>query len=116
VLREVLEMEDQRVESVRSGPDAIGLFERGERFDLVLCDVGMPQMSGWQVAREIQRIAPGTQIWMLTGWANEIGEADPRRRYVRGVLAKPLDLDQLRSLLTTSPGAPTPRPDASAVH
>ncbi|OLE62870.1 MAG: hypothetical protein AUG04_07885, partial [Deltaproteobacteria bacterium 13_1_20CM_2_69_21] len=104
VLREVLEMEDQRVESVRGGPDAIGLFERGERFDLVLCDVGMPQMSGWQVAREIQRIAPGTQIWMLTGWANEIGEADPRRRYVRGVLAKPLDLDQLRSLLTTSPG------------
>jgi len=116
VLREVLEMEDQRVESVRSGPDAIGLFERGERFDLVLCDVGMPQMSGWQVAREIQRIAPGTQIWMLTGWANEIGEADPRRRYVRGVLAKPLDLDQLRSLLTTSPGPPTPQPDASALH
>src|SRR5437868_12376044 len=71
VLREVLEMEDQRVESVRSGPDAIGLFERGERFDLVLCDVGMPQMSGWQVAREIQRIAPGTQIWMLTGWRSE---------------------------------------------
>jgi len=116
VLREVLEMEDQRVESVRGGPDAIGLFERGERFDLVLCDVGMPQMSGWQVAREIQRIAPGTQIWMLTGWANEVGEADPRRRYVRCVLAKPLDLDQLRSLLTTSPGPPTPQPDASAVH
>src|SRR5437588_444798 len=116
VLREVLEMEDQRVESVRSGPDAIGLFERGERFDLVLCDVGMPQMSGWQVAREIQRIAPGTQIWMLTGWANEIGEGDPRLRYVHGVLAKPLDLDQLRSLLTTSPGPPAPQPDASTVH
>src|SRR3989442_10255273 len=116
VLREVLEMEDQRVESVRGGPDAIGLFERGERFDLVLCDVGMPQMSGWQVAREIQRIAPGTQIWMLTGWANKNGGADPRRRYVRGVLAKPLDLDQLRSLLTTSPGPPTPQPDASEVH
>jgi signal transduction histidine kinase/ActR/RegA family two-component response regulator len=116
VLREVLEMENQRVESVRSGPDAIELFERGERFDLVLCDVGMPQMSGWQVAREIQRIAPGTQVWMLTGWANEIGEADPRRRYVRGVLAKPLDLEQLRSLLTTSPGPPAPQPGASAMH
>ena len=116
VLREVLEMENQRVESVRSGPDAIDLFERGERFDLVLCDVGMPQMSGWQVAREIQRIAPGTQVWMLTGWANEIGEGDPRLRYVHGVLAKPLDLDQLRSLLTTSPGPPAPQPDASTVH
>jgi signal transduction histidine kinase/ActR/RegA family two-component response regulator len=115
VLREVLEMENQRVEAVRSGPEAIDLFERGERFDLVLCDVGMPQMSGWQVAREIQRIAPGTQVWMLTGWANEIGDGDPRRRYVHGVLAKPLDLDQLRLLLTTSP-APAPRPDVSTVH
>jgi len=113
VLREVLEMENQRVESVRSGPEAIDLFERGERFDLVLCDVGMPQMSGWQVAREIQRIAPATQVWMLTGWANEIGDGDPRRRYVHGVLAKPLDLDQLRSLLTTSPA---PQPDVSTVQ
>jgi signal transduction histidine kinase/ActR/RegA family two-component response regulator len=116
VLREVLELEKQEVEAIRSGPEALALFDRGERFDLVLCDVGMPEMSGWHVAREIQRIAPGTPVWMLTGWANEIGESDPRRHYVRGVLAKPLDLEQLRSLLTISPGPPAPQPNASAVH
>jgi signal transduction histidine kinase/ActR/RegA family two-component response regulator len=116
VLREVLELENQRVESARSGPEALALLERGEGFDLVLCDVGMPEMSGWQVAREIQRIAPGTQVWMLTGWANEIGESDPRRHYVRGVLAKPLDLDLLRSLLTGAPGPVAPEPNASVVH
>jgi signal transduction histidine kinase/CheY-like chemotaxis protein len=116
VLREVLELENQHVDSARSGPEALALFDRGERFDLVLCDVGMPEMSGWQVAREIQRIAPGTLVWMLTGWANEIGESDPRRRYVRGVLAKPLDLDLLRSLLTAAPGPAAPEPNASVVH
>jgi CheY-like chemotaxis protein len=116
VLREVLELENQEVEAIRSGPEALALFDQGERFDLVLCDVGMPEMSGWQVAREIQRIAPGTPVWMLTGWANEIGESDPRRRYVNGVLAKPLDLDELRSLLATSPGPTTPQPNASAIH
>jgi signal transduction histidine kinase/CheY-like chemotaxis protein len=108
VLREVLELENQVVEAVRGGPEALAFFDRGEQFDLVLCDVGMPEMSGWQVAREIQRIAPGTPVWMLTGWANEIGEGDPRLRYVRGVLAKPLDLDHLRSLLTASAPAKEP--------
>jgi signal transduction histidine kinase/ActR/RegA family two-component response regulator len=116
VLREVLELEDQEVTAARRGPEALSLFDSGERFDLVLCDVGMPEMSGWQVAREIQRIAPGTPVWMLTGWANEIGESDPRRRAVRGVLAKPLDLEQLRTLLTSSPGPSAPQPDASAAH
>jgi signal transduction histidine kinase/ActR/RegA family two-component response regulator len=116
VLREVLELENQEVEAVRGGPEALALLGRGERFDLVLCDVGMPEMSGWQVAREIQRIAPGTPVWMLTGWANEIGEGDPRLRYVSGVLAKPLELERLWSLLHGSPGAAAARPDVSAAH
>ncbi len=115
-LREVLVLENQEVEAVRGGPEALALFGRGERFDLVLCDVGMPEMSGWQVAREIQRIAPGTPVWMLTGWANEIGESDPRLGYVRGVLAKPLDLERLRLLLHASSGASAMRPEVSAVH
>lgn len=117
VLREVLELEGQEVELARSGPEALSRFDQGEKFDLVLCDVGMPEMSGWQVAREIQRIAPGTQVWMLTGWANEIAERDPRRQFVRGVLAKPIDLDQLRSLLTGPRPAPPPGDEGTAaVH
>jgi signal transduction histidine kinase/ActR/RegA family two-component response regulator len=116
VLQELLELEHHQIRTARSGPAALALFERGERFDLVLCDVGMPEMSGWQVAREIQQLAPGTPVWMLTGWANEIAESDPRRCLVRGVLAKPLDLDQLRSLLLAHPrqqpgaGAPANAP------
>jgi CheY-like chemotaxis protein len=116
VLREVLELEGQDVATARSGPEALALFDEGERFDLVLCDVGMPQMSGWQVAREIQRIAPGTQVWMLTGWANEIAEHDPRRDFVRGVLAKPLDMDELRVLLSTPRPAANPDEGAAAMH
>ena len=116
VLREVLEMEHQEVASAKSGPVALGLFEAGSRFDLVLCDVGMPEMSGWHVAREIQRLAPGTPVWMLTGWANEISEQDPRRQYVRGVLAKPIDLDQLRGLLTEPVLLPPPSEGAAALH
>ena len=116
VLREVLEIEGQQVAAAKSGPIALALFDAGRRFDLVLCDVGMPEMSGWHVAREIQRLAPGTPVWMLTGWANEISEQDPRRQYVRGVLAKPIDLDQLRALLSEPVLVPEPDEGAAALH
>ncbi len=107
VLEELLEMEGHRVETATSGKAAVERFQRGERYDLVLCDVGMPQMSGWQVVREIRRIAPAARIWLLTGWANEISEHDPRLADLQGVLGKPLDLDRLRSLLG-DPQGPTP--------
>lgn len=100
VLREVLEMEGQQVATSQSGPLALARIRRGELFDLVLCDVGMPEMSGWQVAQEIQQLSPHTPVYMLTGWANEIGASDVRRRLVRGVLAKPLDLHELKMLLS----------------
>lgn len=106
VLREVLELEGHEVATARSGPEALARIDAGEHFDLVLCDVGMPEMSGWQVARELAGRSPRPPVWMLTGWANEIGDSDPRLRTVRGVLAKPLDLDRLRTLLAGPISAP----------
>jgi len=114
VLREVLQLEGHDVEVARSGPEALARIDRGERFDLVLWDVGMPEMSGWQVARELEARKPRTPILMLTGWANEIGESDPRLRMVRGVLAKPLDLDRLRTLLATPQSQDAPPEPATA--
>jgi CheY-like chemotaxis protein len=114
VLREFLEMNGQQVTIARSGPEALAHVAEGESFDLVLCDVSMPEMSGWQVARELQSSAPGTAVWMLTGMANEIAESDPRRTLVRGVLGKPLDLERLRALLSS--GEPRNDEGAPAMH
>jgi CheY-like chemotaxis protein len=115
VLREVLELEGQETHTARSGPEALAQLHRGERFDIILCDVGMPEMSGWQVAREIQRLAAGTPVWMITGWANEIAEGDPRRQFVRGVLPKPLDMEQLRAMIA-APRSALAADAAEAVH
>jgi signal transduction histidine kinase/ActR/RegA family two-component response regulator len=101
VLREVLELEGHEVRTARSGPEALARIGGGEPYDLVLCDVGMPEMSGWEVAKQIGRLAPRTAVWMLTGWANEIADADPRRKLASGVLGKPLDLERLRSVLAS---------------
>jgi CheY-like chemotaxis protein len=107
VLQDLLALEGHEAHAAASGRAALDLVRGGRPFDLVLCDVGMPEMSGWQVVREMHELDPRMRLYLLTGWANEIGEHDPRLRGVSGVLAKPLDLDELRSVLA-EPAEPPP--------
>jgi CheY-like chemotaxis protein len=95
----VMELEGQSVDVANSGSAALERLRSGARYDLVLCDLGMPDINGWNVAREIQRLAPGTTVYMLTGWSQQIEKDDPRRRWVKGVLEKPMRLERMRELL-----------------
>jgi signal transduction histidine kinase/ActR/RegA family two-component response regulator len=71
------------------------------RPQLILLDVGMPDMNGMDVARELRRHPElgGTRLVALTGW----GQADDRRRTAEaGVddhLTKPADPQQIQRIL-----------------
>jgi signal transduction histidine kinase/CheY-like chemotaxis protein len=95
----VMELQEQSVDVAQTGSEAIARISAGSRYDLVFCDLGMPDMSGWGIAQEIQKLAPGTTVYMLTGWAQQINEDDPRRQWVKGVLQKPMDPETMRDLL-----------------
>ncbi len=63
----ILKTEGHEVRTASTGPDALEIMKH-ERFDLVLLDVMMPDMDGWEVVREMQE-RPGmkdTPIAMLT--------------------------------------------------
>ncbi|HEX2736221.1 MAG TPA: response regulator, partial [Polyangiaceae bacterium] len=68
-LRRTLEGHDVR--AARSGREAIQILETEPPFDLVLCDVMMPDMNGEDVYNAASRVAPGTQqrIVFVTGGA-----------------------------------------------
>jgi signal transduction histidine kinase/CheY-like chemotaxis protein len=93
--QEVLEQAGQTVTSEAHGRAAIERIRAGEQFDVVLCDIGMPDVNGWEVARAIALTSPTTPVFMISGWANEIDEKDPRRALVAGVLAKPVSMETL---------------------
>ena len=99
-LQELLALDGLKAETALGGLEGVQRFERGERYDIVFCDVGMPGMNGWEVAEAIERMAPGTRIWLVTAWARDIPANDPRRRLVRGVLPKPLDFEEMRHVLS----------------
>lgn len=96
----VIELEEQDVETAASGRDALMRIQTGAHFDLVLCDAGMPELNGWQVAEAIKAMAPSMRIYLLTGWGEQIAEDEPRRSLIAGVLPKPVNLKRIRSILT----------------
>jgi signal transduction histidine kinase/CheY-like chemotaxis protein len=94
-MREALQGRGYEVETAPDGKRGLELLRLSPHFDSVICDVGMPIMNGWDVAQEITRVAPSTRVYMLTGWANEIPQSDPRRAGVEAVIAKPVSLEQI---------------------
>jgi PAS domain S-box-containing protein len=98
-MKEALEGRGYEVETAPDGKRGLELLRSSSHFDSVICDVGMPIMNGWEVAQDITRLAPTTRVYMLTGWANEIPQSDPRRIRVADVIAKPTSVDQIDAAL-----------------
>lgn len=99
----VIELEEQDVDTAPSGREAIARIQGGARYDLVLCDAGMPGLNGWQVAEAIHGLAPSMRVYLLTGWGEQIAEDEPRKQLVAGILPKPVNLKRIRSILSPAP-------------
>ncbi|MCC7264602.1 MAG: PAS domain S-box protein [Candidatus Latescibacteria bacterium] len=86
VLKEVLGAYHQ-VELFTEGQQALEQFAAG-RYDVAILDLGMPGISGDQLARRIQAIDPAVARILFSGWVLEAD--DPRRALFDLVLQKPL--------------------------
>ena len=78
--------------------EAIAQVEQQE-FDLVITDLGMPGISGWDVARIVKLRAPSTPVAMITGWSDRIDLEYAKANGVEGVIAKPFRRDDLRRIM-----------------
>jgi len=93
VLSDMLRSGGHAVTTAASGPEALSLFDPASH-DVVITDLGMPKMNGWEVAERIKTAAPATRVFLLTGWGEGVtaGEAS---RFVDQVIAKPISADAL---------------------
>jgi len=96
VLKDMLVSMGQHVDVASSGREAIERFG-SDRFDLVMTDLAMPGMTGWEVARAIKDIAPAARVVLVSGFGVEVSPEDLRSYGVDLVLAKPLRLLDLES-------------------
>jgi CheY-like chemotaxis protein len=81
------------------GRDAVDLLRSGRRFDAILCDLLMPEVTGIEVYSELRQIAPDQAECMifLTGGAF----SESSQQFLDGIsnrwFEKPCNLDQLRA-------------------
>jgi CheY-like chemotaxis protein len=102
----VLSEEGYHVRVAHSGKEAVALWER-QIYDAALLDALMPDMSGWELARQIRARSPRALIGMVTG-ADVRGQNRSNLALVDGVFRKPIDVAALDDFLSQSAQGPEP--------
>jgi CheY-like chemotaxis protein/anti-sigma regulatory factor (Ser/Thr protein kinase) len=108
-LMEMLSTHSHLVTGAASGPEGLALLER-HHFDLVLTDLGMPGMTGWEVARRVKAHRPETPVVLITGWGASIDADQQRRSGVDLILFKPFQMEELFSALQVLAGGSKRKP------
>jgi CheY-like chemotaxis protein len=103
VLTDVLRSGGHQVTTAGDGEEALEMFDP-EQHDVVITDLGMPRVNGWQVAEQVKLRAPATRVFVLTGWGEGV-TAPEASKYVDQVLAKPISADAILERLAGGRGS-----------
>lgn len=87
-----------RIRVCKSGEEGLK-FMQSESYDLVLTDLGMPGMSGWEVAQAVKIQSPDIPVVLITGWGFNFAEDQVRAAGVDYVLTKPFRLEHLTEIV-----------------
>lgn len=106
VLRAILSYRGYQVIEAADGEDALNKCRRPEmRFDLVLLDLNMPRLSGWDTLERMQGVRPGIKVILLSGGLTDGIQEKVRSSGAKALLAKPFEnIDLLRIVRSTLDG------------
>jgi signal transduction histidine kinase/DNA-binding response OmpR family regulator len=106
ILTEFLTIDRHVVERATNGQEALDKFlanlaqdDPSVRFDLVITDLAMPQMSGDRLAMAIKKVSPNTPIILLTGLGEMLRASGEQPEGVDLVVAKPISIAALQKAI-----------------
>ena len=97
LLQDILEGAGCRVYLAPGGREALALFD-SRSFHGVLTDVGMPGMSGWELAQAIRGQNQNIPIAVVTGWGEAVGSSKQKEAGVNWVITKPFSAERIAEL------------------
>lgn len=92
-LKDILEYEKYKVDEAENGLDALDLIRNNE-YDVILCDIKMPQMDGIEVLEKAM-ILTETPVIMISGHGTIETAVEAIKKGAYDYIAKPLDLNRL---------------------
>jgi DNA-binding NtrC family response regulator len=93
-LKEILEFESHEVDLAEEGISGIEMFKTGT-YDIVLCDIKMPQMDGVEVLERLQEHCAEVPVIMISGHGNIDTAVEAIKKGAYDFIEKPLDLNRL---------------------
>jgi len=99
VLSRTLAQANHQVTLAEDGEKGVQIFKEG-KFDIVLTDLGLPRMSGWEVCRMIKEISPETPVGMITGWGVEKDRNEVEEYGLDFFVSKPFDFNQILNVVS----------------
>jgi nitrogen-specific signal transduction histidine kinase/CheY-like chemotaxis protein len=98
LLFDILEREGCEVLLAADGHEAMALFKPGE-FDAVFTDVGLPGMSGWELARYVREQDGDVALAVITGWGDTVSPEEQSASQADWVVPKPFSIDRITNLV-----------------
>ena len=94
VVRETLRRSGFHVLEAADGADGLEILKSATPIDLLLTDIKMPRLNGYQLAEACLSLRPATRVILMTGYADEM-VPDAIRAASIPVLRKPFDFANL---------------------
>jgi len=110
VLERLLTRDGHRVTAASSGAAALAML-REHRYDLVITDLGMPEVSGHKVARLARLLYPSMPVILATGWGETVSPEQLASIGATHLLSKPYAYEELMAAVEAAM-----RPPASGAH
>ncbi len=83
-----------------NGREALELYQQNTGdITLVVTDLGMPVMDGYELFRELKKLNPGLPVIITTGFGDDDVTSRLPREDIAGLIAKPYNFDKLREML-----------------
>ncbi|MEO0035926.1 MAG: hypothetical protein RLZZ501_1949, partial [Pseudomonadota bacterium] len=116
VLAEMLALTGAGLVEAGNGREALAIVERdgAAAFDVVLTDIQMPEMDGYDLARRLGALAPGLPVIGITAHALPEEEARCRAAGMVAYVTKPVHLDRLVEVIRAQVSSVAPAPAAVA--
>jgi DNA-binding NtrC family response regulator len=84
--------------TARNGQEGIALFENGD-FDLVLCDLQLPDMSGTDVTRRLRELRESIEVIIISGYGSVANAVEATKAGAFHFVEKPFEFDALQVLI-----------------
>jgi DNA-binding response OmpR family regulator len=94
LLRNILLFGGYRVIEASDGESGMRHLEEGG-FDMVLTDLGMPGMNGWEVTKLIKTRIPQLPVALITGWGTNLDEKKIKESGVDWIIGKPFQVNEI---------------------